>query len=288
MKIHTFMATVTKMLISHVGLYAEDEKEKKKNRLLVDDRQDLIRLHCLIISQYQCILIRATITSGSSLKDLSSASHSKDHHGISVLLHLLPSTAALICAPAFSHTLQELRQLQSQTGGDVSVEVNAAPGEDLTKILNDLRNEYEQIIEKNRREVEQWYEVKVRSSARSAVSFHSRTQLSARPDSQAADLLHEGTAPLRKLCFAPADRRSQPAGHLQQPGHPDQQPPAHRAEARNAEPGDRAAGAAQHGTWGGTAGGPGLLGMGNCLWGAALLLTPCLPSPEKLSGKLPG
>lgn len=45
------------------------------------------------------------------------------------------------------------------------MEVNAAPGEDLTKILNDLRNEYEQIIEKNRREVEQWYEVKVRSNA---------------------------------------------------------------------------------------------------------------------------
>ncbi|NWZ73661.1 K1C14 protein, partial [Acrocephalus arundinaceus] len=56
---------------------------------------------------------------------------------------------------------EELRQLQSQTGGDVSVEVNAAPGEDLTKILNDLRDEYEQIIEKNRREVEQWYEVKI-------------------------------------------------------------------------------------------------------------------------------
>ncbi|NXM54745.1 K1C15 protein, partial [Illadopsis cleaveri] len=56
---------------------------------------------------------------------------------------------------------EEIRQLQSQTGGDVSVEVNAAPGEDLSKILNDLRNEYEQIIEKNRREVEQWYEVKI-------------------------------------------------------------------------------------------------------------------------------
>ncbi|XP_041326406.1 keratin, type I cytoskeletal 15-like, partial [Pyrgilauda ruficollis] len=56
---------------------------------------------------------------------------------------------------------EEMRQLQSQTGGDVSVEVNAAPGQDLTKILNDLRDEYEQIIEKNRREVEQWYEVKI-------------------------------------------------------------------------------------------------------------------------------
>ncbi|NXP27626.1 K1C15 protein, partial [Scytalopus superciliaris] len=56
---------------------------------------------------------------------------------------------------------EEMRQFQSQTGGDVSVEVNAAPGIDLTKTLNDLRNEYEQIIEKNRREVEQWYEVKI-------------------------------------------------------------------------------------------------------------------------------
>ncbi|XP_030321933.1 keratin, type I cytoskeletal 15 [Calypte anna] len=56
---------------------------------------------------------------------------------------------------------EELRQMQSQTGGDVNVEVNAAPGVDLTKILNDLRCEYEQIIEKNRREVEQWYEAKI-------------------------------------------------------------------------------------------------------------------------------
>ncbi|XP_032860031.2 keratin, type I cytoskeletal 15 [Tyto alba] len=56
---------------------------------------------------------------------------------------------------------EEMRELQSQSGGDVSVEVNAAPGEDLTKILNDLRNEYEQLIEKNRKEVEQWYEVKI-------------------------------------------------------------------------------------------------------------------------------
>ncbi|NXA69072.1 K1C15 protein, partial [Mohoua ochrocephala] len=56
---------------------------------------------------------------------------------------------------------EEMRQLQSQTSGDVSVEVNAAPGEDLTKTLNDLRNEYEEIIARNRKEVEQWYEVKI-------------------------------------------------------------------------------------------------------------------------------
>uniref|UniRef100_A0A669PST3 IF rod domain-containing protein n=1 Tax=Phasianus colchicus TaxID=9054 RepID=A0A669PST3_PHACC len=73
---------------------------------------------------------------------------------------------------------EELRQLQSQTGGDVSVEVNAAPGEDLTKILNDLRNEYEQIIEKNRREVEQWYEVKIEEVNRQVTSSSQDIQTS--------------------------------------------------------------------------------------------------------------
>ncbi|XP_051496200.1 keratin, type I cytoskeletal 15-like [Apus apus] len=73
---------------------------------------------------------------------------------------------------------EEIRMLQSQTGGDVSVEVNAAPGEDLTKVLNDLRNEYEQIIEKNRREVEQWYEVKIEEVNRQVTSSSQDIQTS--------------------------------------------------------------------------------------------------------------
>ncbi|KFZ62203.1 Keratin, type I cytoskeletal 15, partial [Podiceps cristatus] len=61
----------------------------------------------------------------------------------------------------------------------VSVEVNAAPGKDLTKTLNDLRNEYEQLIEKNRREVEQWYEIKIEEVNRQGTSTtqHQLTEL---------------------------------------------------------------------------------------------------------------
>ncbi|XP_057241876.1 keratin, type I cytoskeletal 15-like [Malurus melanocephalus] len=73
---------------------------------------------------------------------------------------------------------EEMRQLQSQTGGDVSVEVNAAPGVDLTKTLNDLRSEYEQIIEKNRKEVEQWYEVKIEEVNRQVTSSSQDIQTS--------------------------------------------------------------------------------------------------------------
>lgn len=57
--------------------------------------------------------------------------------------------------------LQEMKSLQTQSSGDVNVEVNAAPGEDLLKKLNDMRQEYENIIQKNREEVERWYESKV-------------------------------------------------------------------------------------------------------------------------------
>ncbi|NXG53405.1 K1C19 protein, partial [Psilopogon haemacephalus] len=57
---------------------------------------------------------------------------------------------------------EEMKSLQGHSGGDVSVEVNAAPGEDLLKKLNDMRQEYETIIQRNREEVEKWYEIKMK------------------------------------------------------------------------------------------------------------------------------
>ncbi|NXN98178.1 K1C19 protein, partial [Rhinopomastus cyanomelas] len=56
---------------------------------------------------------------------------------------------------------EEMKSLQTQSGGNVNVEVNAAPGEDLLKKLNDMRKEYENIIQRNREEVEKWYEIKM-------------------------------------------------------------------------------------------------------------------------------
>uniref|UniRef100_A0A8D2NXH0 IF rod domain-containing protein n=1 Tax=Zosterops lateralis melanops TaxID=1220523 RepID=A0A8D2NXH0_ZOSLA len=56
---------------------------------------------------------------------------------------------------------EEMKQLQSQSNGDVNVEINSAPGEDLLKKLNEMRQEYEAIIQKNRAEVEKWYESKM-------------------------------------------------------------------------------------------------------------------------------
>lgn len=55
-----------------------------------------------------------------------------------------------------------MRGLQGQSGGDVNVEVNATPGINLMEKLNEMRSEYERLIENNRKEVESWYETKVK------------------------------------------------------------------------------------------------------------------------------
>uniref|UniRef100_A0A8C2SXZ5 Keratin 12 n=1 Tax=Coturnix japonica TaxID=93934 RepID=A0A8C2SXZ5_COTJA len=44
--------------------------------------------------------------------------------------------------------------------GQVSVEMDAAPGIDLTKLLNDMRGQYEVIAEQNRKEAEAWFNEK--------------------------------------------------------------------------------------------------------------------------------
>lgn len=47
--------------------------------------------------------------------------------------------------------------LKSSCTGDVTVEMNAAPGIDLTKLLNDMRAQYEDLAEQNRREAEEQF-----------------------------------------------------------------------------------------------------------------------------------
>ncbi|XP_027522175.1 keratin, type I cytoskeletal 12-like [Corapipo altera] len=55
---------------------------------------------------------------------------------------------------------EELQGIQSSEMGQVSVEMDAAPGTDLTKLLNDMRGQYEVIAEQNRKEAEAWFNEK--------------------------------------------------------------------------------------------------------------------------------
>ncbi|KAI5944534.1 Keratin, type I cytoskeletal 24 [Manis javanica] len=52
---------------------------------------------------------------------------------------------------------EEMKGMQGSSGGDVTVEMNAAPGTDLTKLLNDMRAQYEELAEQNRREAEEQF-----------------------------------------------------------------------------------------------------------------------------------
>ncbi|XP_012658455.1 keratin, type I cytoskeletal 27 isoform X1 [Otolemur garnettii] len=52
---------------------------------------------------------------------------------------------------------EEMKALQCAAGGNVNVEMNAAPGVDLTVLLNNMRAEYEALAEQNRRDAEAWF-----------------------------------------------------------------------------------------------------------------------------------
>ncbi|XP_044532836.1 keratin, type I cytoskeletal 26 [Gracilinanus agilis] len=55
---------------------------------------------------------------------------------------------------------EEMKVLQCAAGGNVNVEMNAAPGVDLTVLLNNMRAEYEDLAEQNRKDAEAWFNEK--------------------------------------------------------------------------------------------------------------------------------
>ncbi|XP_006774421.1 PREDICTED: keratin, type I cytoskeletal 39 [Myotis davidii] len=52
---------------------------------------------------------------------------------------------------------KEANSLQSQLGDRLNIEVTAAPSVDLNRVLQEMRCQYESIMETNRRDVEQWF-----------------------------------------------------------------------------------------------------------------------------------
>lgn len=59
-------------------------------------------------------------------------------------------------------------------GGQVNVAVDASPSPDLTQIMAEIRNHYEALIAKNRKELEAWYQTKVRARQCSGASRFSQ------------------------------------------------------------------------------------------------------------------
>uniref|UniRef100_A0A671TWY4 Keratin 98 n=1 Tax=Sparus aurata TaxID=8175 RepID=A0A671TWY4_SPAAU len=65
---------------------------------------------------------------------------------------------------------EEMALLRSQMGGQVNVSVDASPAPDLNQVMTEIRDHYEGAINKNRKELEAWYQNKVRTVEQDVVT----------------------------------------------------------------------------------------------------------------------
>lgn len=61
-------------------------------------------------------------------------------------------------------SFQEVGVLRQQLGDRLNIEVDAAPPVDLTRMLEEMRCQYETMVETNRRDVEEWFNMQVGAS----------------------------------------------------------------------------------------------------------------------------
>ncbi|KAK2110807.1 hypothetical protein P7K49_010553 [Saguinus oedipus] len=73
---------------------------------------------------------------------------------------------------------EELSVLRGQVGGQVSVEVDSAPGTDLAKILSDMRSQYEVMAEQNRKDAEAWFTSRTEELNREVAGHREELQMS--------------------------------------------------------------------------------------------------------------
>ncbi|XP_067286982.1 keratin 98 [Pseudorasbora parva] len=94
---------------------------------------------------------------------------------------------------------EEMSEVSAEVGGQVNVCVDAAPSMDLMQGLNEIRQHYETMTEKNRQELESWYESKISTVQQEVVTQNEDLQYSRTELKELTSTLHKLQIELQTL-----------------------------------------------------------------------------------------
>lgn len=83
-------------------------------------------------------------------------------HTTTVLKHSRKNVQRAKSFWSLSLNEQEMAALRSQMSGQINVEVDAQPAVDLNAVIADVREQYEIATKKNQKDLESWFNRKVR------------------------------------------------------------------------------------------------------------------------------
>ncbi|CAJ0931449.1 unnamed protein product [Ranitomeya imitator] len=85
--------------------------------------------------------------------------------------------------------ISEVNSLETQLGARVNVEVNAAPSVDMSKILLKIRTEYENLMEENTKDVENWFKTQEVNSLETQLGARVNVEVNAAPSVDMSKIL---------------------------------------------------------------------------------------------------